>query len=95
MTDAQKDAIVKAAQELVEGWRDYRAVIGGWRQSENLVSAVRAAEQPRWTVNMETFGTNVGRWGVIHDGREFWCYAADHDKASRIARLLNEDYSKT
>ena len=93
MTDAQKDAIIKAAQQVVRVW------IPGERPGfvasvDGLATALRAAEQ-RWT---------VGDAGILGpalecDGKWAWtCMNAQHPASralvERIARLLNADDAK-
>jgi len=86
MTDAQKDAIVKAAQNLERTWRGF-----GIPSSDSMalfLAAVRAAEQPRWTVH------NVTPAMLCYDHVEQRLDRLDFTSLSRIARLLNEDDAK-
>jgi hypothetical protein len=94
MTDAQKDAIVKAAQEWEKVMRDClswgeRANRHGMEQA-NLAAAVRAAEQ-RWTVK---HSYPSGKPILCHDGVEQRLDRLDEDALSDLARLLNEDDAK-
>ena len=88
MTEEQKDAIVKAAKEMVGFWTGNDIMY--MKCPQNLIDAVRAAEQPRWTVT-EDFGRTRDLW----DGTRCVCCALIgtplYDSLPRIARLLNED----
>jgi hypothetical protein len=97
MTDEQKDAIVKAAQEWEKVMRDClswgeRANRHGMEQA-NLAAAVRAAEQ-RWTV------TQTGTGNLVQLRYESVIMVdlpdshANSAFLARIARLLNEDDAK-
>jgi len=92
MTDDQKDAIVKAAQELEKHWRGYG--IPASDSLGELLYAVRAAEQPRWTWEV------VGKEGLVrHDGAFVFSVRSDSgevfgvmpEMCRKLCRLLNED----
>jgi hypothetical protein len=90
MTDEQKDAIVKAAVAVEKQVREGRYDT----EFHTLLLAVRAAEQPRWTVN-----DDIACFGLQRDGK-YAGVAGDssvvvHLLLSRIAQLLNEDDAKT
>lgn len=101
MTPEQKDAIVKAAQAVVETWGradKWTPPLHQTANEEALVAAVRAAERPAW--RFEDFsGTNP----VLMHG-EIGCFSIRYMSAPavrtmdglmhRIARLLNEDDAK-
>ena len=50
MTEEQKDAIVKAAKEMVDFWTGNDIMY--MKCPQNLIDAVRAAEQPRWIARL-------------------------------------------
>jgi hypothetical protein len=97
MTDEQKDAIVKAAQEWDKVMRDClswgeRANRHGMEQA-NLAAAVRAAEQPRWSAGLPASPTT----SIYLRTSSSNCavgWISDYGLADRIARLLNEDDAK-
>ena len=84
MTNEQKDAIVKAAQEYVECYR-LRGPLHTEPPFLILRAAVRAAEQ-RWTVK------KAGDcWIVSKDDKGSVPFYSDSEPAMLLARLLNED----
>ena len=95
MTDAQKDAIVKAAQLIAKNVVVNIDAKDGKLTAEvvglsDLLAAVRAAEQ-RWTVK-HTYP--AGKPILCHDGIEQRPDRLDEEALSNIARLLNEDDAK-
>jgi hypothetical protein len=91
MTDEQKDAIVKAAQELEKHWRGYGVPASD--SMGELLSAVRAAEQPRWHAGVPSL-PETGLWLRTPYSHSAVGHVADWELADRIARLLNEDDAK-
>jgi hypothetical protein len=91
MTDEQKDAIVKAAKACVEGYSGERqSARGAVGLFDELVSAVRAAEQPRWHAGVPSL-PETGLWLRTPYSHSAVGHVADWELADRIARLLNED----
>jgi hypothetical protein len=102
MTDAQKDAIVKAAQALVDVVPTAIAFMDKYGPCTfqvdalkfgSVLCAVRAAEvpPPRWSVN---YSFPSGKPILCYDGVEQRLDRLDNDALSNLARLLNEDDAK-
>ena len=92
MTEEQKDAIVRAAKEMVDFWTGNDIMY--MKCPQNLIDAVRATER-RWTVTDERHGSPFGDSCILSDGQDCgYTLMVGHKLAHRIARLLNEDDAK-
>ena len=82
MTDAQKDAIVRAARDTVKLWDQTLVTEAGFEEYVNLIAAVRAAEQ---RYDVESFDS----WLRVND-----CKSGRFLSKDDLSKLLNAEDAK-